>query len=131
MCVTVIQASKKSSFKKSILIVDDNTDFISMLKLILEVNNFDVRTSLDGLQALESAKFLKPDLIISDILMPNLDGYQLFYQIKSSPKLRDVPIIFLSGENPSEEFLKNHSEIKFLKKPVSSENLLDIINLNF
>lgn len=131
MCVTVIQASKKSSFKKSILIVDDNTDFISMLKLILEVNNFDVRTSLDGLQALESAKFLKPDLIISDILMPNLDGYQLFNQIKSSPKLRDVPIIFLSGENPSEEFLKNHSEIKFLKKPVSSENLLNIINLNF
>ena len=100
-----------------------------MLKLMLEVNNYDVQTSVDGLQALESLKILLPDLIISDILMPNLDGYQLFNKIKSIPRLKNIPIIFLSGEEPSEIFLKKFNDIKFLRKPISTEYLLELIKL--
>lgn len=87
-----------------ILVVDDSITARSLEKSILEANGFKVRVAVDGLEGLELAREEKPDLIVSDLQMPRLDGFGLLQALKADPRLSDIPVIIISSvERPEDQ----------------------------
>jgi CheY-like chemotaxis protein len=112
--------------KKRILIIEDQTIISNMLKMRLEANNYEVVTAADGQEGLEKARREKPDLILLDIMLPKMDGYQICRLLKADPKYRSIPIIISSGRTP-QEIEKVGKEVgadAFISKPFEAEVLL-------
>ena len=84
---------------QKILIVDDENDTRDLLKKGLEKNKFDVLTASGGEEALNICKSTKPDLILLDIIMPELDGYEVCKRLRADDKTRDIPVLFLTGKD--------------------------------
>jgi two-component system, OmpR family, alkaline phosphatase synthesis response regulator PhoP len=80
-----------------ILIVDDYPNLIEMLKIRLETFSFDVITSLDGIEALQSARTHHPDLIILDVMLPRMDGFKICRLLKYDEKTKHIPVIMLTS----------------------------------
>ncbi len=111
---------------KKILIVDDNTQNLYMLAAALKGSGYEVREAKNGREALETARREPPDLIISDILMPEMDGYELCRRWKSDEGLKKVPFIFYTATytDPKDEaFGLSLGAEMFIKKPVRIEEL--------
>lgn len=118
--------------KQTILLIDDNPSILFNLQITLELNDFTVLTANDGINALEILDSLDytPDLIISDIMMPNLDGYGLFKLIQSTPRLKSIPFIFLSANTSINGVIENIENVPCLSKPVSEDILIKTIKNN-
>jgi DNA-binding response OmpR family regulator len=118
--------------KKRILIVDDEASFTRMVKLNLEkTGQFEVRAENKATYAMPAAREFKPDLIILDVIMPNLDGGDIFGQLQNDRHLKGTPVIFLTATvSPREAGVKgfNSGGALFLAKPVTLENLIACIN---
>ncbi len=82
---------------KMILVVDDEPMIVQLIKAGLSKHGFEVETAFDGLQALAKVQQRMPDLIILDIMMPNMDGTEVAGRLKEDPVTRHIPIIFLSA----------------------------------
>lgn len=82
---------------KNILLVDDDADFVEAVKLILESKSYDVTAAYDGQEGLEKVKTEDPSLIILDVMMPEMDGYEVCASLKADPKYRHIPILLLTG----------------------------------
>jgi len=118
--------------KKRILIVDDEASFARMVKLNLEkTGQFEVRVENKATYAVAAAREFHPDLILLDVIMPNMDGGDVSNQIKRDRHLRNTPIIFLTATVSKHEAgdggLNSGGEL-FLAKPVSVEALIQCIN---
>jgi len=116
--------------KTKVLIVDDNRDNLYLLKTILKGQGWDVFESLNGKAALEIARNHIPDLIVSDILMPVMDGYTLCRQCKSDEKLKNIPFVFYTAtytEPQDEKFALDLGADRFIIKPRDPEALLEIL----
>lgn len=84
--------------KNKILIVDDNADNIEIIKFILEtIPEYDVYTASDGKSAIQIVNKIIPDIILLDIIMPEMDGFAVANEIKSNPKTKDIPVIFITS----------------------------------
>jgi len=83
--------------KFHVLVVDDNPDKSEMLKLALTLEGYEVHTAANGREALAAIESFQPDLIVSDIMMPEVNGYELARQIRENPLTRYIPIILQSG----------------------------------
>ncbi len=90
----------------NILIVDDNPVNVRTLTLLLSKAGYHVRVATNGTQAIELVQLDLPDLILLDVMMPDMDGYQVCQQLKADPHTRPVPIIFLSALDMAEDKLK-------------------------
>jgi PAS domain S-box-containing protein len=113
------------------LVVEDNEDSRIFLTALLEGHGHDVSNAADGRIALEMAKETKPDLIISDILMPHMDGFELCQEIKSDANLVDIPFIFYTSTytNPQDEELGLAlGGTQFIIKPQEPDKLIKTIN---
>ena len=112
---------KKSS---KILIVDDNPVNIDFLVELLK--DYDARTVLDGLSALEAVDEERPDVILLDITMPMMDGYEVCRRLKASSKTKDIPIIFLTAHNDSESIVKAFEVggVDYITKPYNTQEVL-------
>lgn len=112
--------------KKCILIVDDNPTNISLLEEILTENGYQVLAASNGSKALKVVERRSPDLILLDVMMPNIDGYEVCRQLKLDSKTQRIPIIFLSalGEpiNKIEGF--KVGGVDYITKPFNMEELL-------
>ncbi len=84
---------------KKILIVDDEKDVRDLLEERLTQSKYTVRTAANGKEALNIAATTRPDLVLLDIAMPEMDGYLTCENLKKSPKTRDIPILFLTGKD--------------------------------
>lgn len=82
--------------KTKILLVDDDPDFVDATRIVLE-SEYDVSVAFDGDEGLSKARAEKPDLIILDIIMPDMDGFTVCEQLKSDPNLADVPVMMLTS----------------------------------
>lgn len=112
-----------------ILIVDDTPANIDIIIAIIG-EKYDIAVALDGEDALEIVNDEKPDLVLLDIVMPGIDGYEVCRRIKEDNNTKDIPIIFLSG-NTSEEEQKKGFElgaVGFLGKPIDPDKLLSEIS---
>ncbi len=83
--------------KKRILIVDDEPNIVVPLEFLMLENNYDVETAGTGEKALELISGWKPDLILLDIMLPGMDGYEVCQKIRQEKKLNDIKIVFLSA----------------------------------
>ncbi|HEY5430385.1 MAG TPA: SpoIIE family protein phosphatase [Solirubrobacteraceae bacterium] len=111
--------------RRRVLIADDNADLRRYLKAVLSPQ-FDVEAVEDGAAALAVTRERKPDLLISDVMMPGLDGYDLLDAVRSSPDTRDLPVILLSaraGEEAAIRGLQAGAD-DYLPKPFSGRELL-------
>lgn len=89
--------TKGTVVNKTILVVDDNPDAREMVSVVLTSSGFLVRTAGDGQEALESIADWQPDLIITDIQMPNVDGIEMIKRIRNHFKSQTVPIVVMSA----------------------------------
>lgn len=114
-----------------ILLVDDEPDILEFLKYNLEQENFEVLTSTNGKDALKKI-LLKPDLIILDIMMPEMDGFELYQQIKSNKNFRYIPIIFLTAKSGETNEIKglDLGASDYIQKPISPKKLIARIKSN-
>ncbi|MCM8789611.1 MAG: response regulator [Candidatus Omnitrophica bacterium] len=93
---------------KKILVVDDNKEIAELIKDKLIMNNYEVSTATSGQNALELCKALKPDLILLDIAMPVMDGYQTAKELREISEIDDTPILFLTGKDLEETSIIAH-----------------------
>lgn len=113
-----------------IMIVDDKFDNIYMLETLLAGSGYQILKAKNGAEALGIIQTDKPDLIISDILMPLMDGYTLCREIKRNEKFRDIPFIFYTAtytDPKDEEFALGLGADRFILKPADPDVFLDII----
>ncbi len=116
--------------KRNILIVDDNRTNLYMLKSLLEEEGFEVIEAENGKAALDKAQAHPPDLIVSDILMPVMDGYTLCRQCKLDERLKKVPFVFYTAtytEPKDERFALSLGADRFVLKPEEPETLVRIL----
>lgn len=83
--------------RKKILIVNDEEDLTEIIRLYLELKDFEVSFATDGISGIEQAKKIQPDLILLDIKMPGMDGYEVCKKLKEDSETKEIPIIFLSS----------------------------------
>ena len=111
--------------KKTILVVDDDPGNIDLLVSMLQYR-YTVKAARNGLTALKISRLASPpDLVLLDILMPEMDGYEVCRQLKANPSTTTIPVIFLSGEE--EVQAGEHGAVSHLTKPVSPEKLMTAI----
>ena len=118
------------SSKGKILVVDDEIYIVHILDFSLGMEGYEVVTALDGEQALEKLKSDRPDLIVLDIMMPKLDGYEVCKAIKSDPETRHIPVILLSakGRNVDQKLGFDVGADDYITKPFSPRKLVERIN---
>lgn len=110
----------------SILVVDDDNVSVEMCKHLLETDGYLVHTAGNGKKAVHQAKEIKPDLILLDIVMPEMDGYETCRQLKCDDAVKDTPIIFMSSLTEPFDKVKAFSTggVDFISKPIESQELL-------
>jgi two-component system, OmpR family, response regulator VanR len=116
-----------------ILIVEDSPTQTKLLRHILEENNYSVDSETNGARALERVRHKKPDLIITDIVMPEMDGFTLCKALKSDPVLKSIPVMLLTSLSNPEDVIKGlqSGADNFLTKPYEDTFLLSCIHYIF
>jgi two-component system, OmpR family, alkaline phosphatase synthesis response regulator PhoP len=116
-----------------VLVVDDDESIVELLKYNLEKNDYEVRTALDGIKALEIAKKFTPNLVLLDIMMPKMDGVETCRQLRGLPELQKTFIIFLTAraEEYSEVAAFDVGADDYITKPIKPRALMSRINALF
>lgn len=110
-----------------ILVVEDVPNVLELLEVTLRFKGYPVLTARNGQEALEVLKKERPALVITDILMPKLDGYAFVYQMRTNPETSNIPVIFLSATYVTPEdrnFAMNLGASRFIEKPIDTEEFL-------
>ncbi len=117
------------SDKAKILLIEDNKEMRENIAEILEISDYIVFTAEDGLKGIQAARQHQPDLILSDIMMPNLDGLGMLKIINQDEHLKDIPLIFLTAKAEKDDFRKgmNLGAEDYLVKPFEAADLLAVI----
>ncbi len=110
-----------------ILVVEDVPNILDLLAVTLRFKGYPVVTAVNGEEALKEIEKERPALIITDILMPKMDGFALVHRLRTNPKTNQIPLIFLSATYVTPEdkaFALSLGAVKFLEKPVDTEEFL-------
>lgn len=112
---------------KVVLVVDDNPGVIDLICIILDDAGIKTETASNGEEALEQAKRVHPDLIILDVMMPVMDGWETAASLLDSPETSDIPIIFLTARAKTEEQLRGWEMpiFDYITKPFKADDLLE------
>ena len=113
----------------SLLVVDDNQDLIDFLKDTMKVHFKQVYTAADGVEALEIVRRYQPDIVVSDVMMPRMNGYELCKQIKENIDISHIPVILLTARDDEQSQLHGYKigADGYLTKPFEEEMLLELI----
>ncbi len=114
---------------KKVLIVEDQEDILEVIRITLELDNFELHAASDGEDGLRMAALIKPDLILSDVMMPRMDGLQLCKRIRADPALRRTKLILLSARAQAEDRRAGLAAgaDAYLTKPYSPLQLLEAV----
>jgi len=117
--------------RAKILLIDDDPDFVEATKAVLESRPYEVIAALGGEEGLKKAREEKPDLVLLDIIMPDIDGFQVCQQLKKDPQLSQIPVIMITSF--SEKYMETSLGVSqglnleaedFVDKPVAPAELL-------
>jgi CheY-like chemotaxis protein len=126
-------AARAANDGKLVMIVDDEETVSSFVRLVLEQQGYQTMTTTCGLACLDMLKQKTPDLLLTDISMPDMDGGELFSRVRATPNGKDVPVVFITGLiSPEEEaeFNKVKEDRKhYLGKPFTPQKLLATVKL--
>lgn len=111
--------------KQLILIVDDNATNLAVLSETLKMGGYSIAVEMDGESALEQVKYHTPDLILLDITMPGIDGFETCKRLKESSESKDIPIIFITASDSTSNMVKSFSlgAVDYITKPFRAEEL--------
>jgi DNA-binding response OmpR family regulator len=114
-----------------ILIIDDEPEITDIVETYFQSVGYDVKTANSGDEGVAQARKFKPNLVLLDIMMPNITGYEVCNQIKRMPELSGVPVVFLTGRDTREDSGRSFQSggDMFVKKPFSCERLLDLVRI--
>lgn len=118
---------------KRILAVDDDSDIQKLLKVFLK-NKYELESSMNGAEALarlQDETRPLPDLILLDMEMPVMNGFELKKKLSESPRLKNLPVIYLTANNQHSSKVEHANDFDFLNKPVDKEDLLYILDTFF
>ena len=118
-----------TSDKAVILAVDDTPENLDVVKGVLGTD-YIVKAAINGRIALKIAEKQLPDLILLDIMMPGMDGYEVCQQLKSDARTADIPIVFLTGshDNSSQEKAYDLGAVDFITKPINGSDLKNCVD---
>jgi CheY-like chemotaxis protein len=116
--------------EKRVLVADDDPVILRLIQVNLELEGYQVLTANNGEEAVETATAEHPDLVILDIMMPRMDGYQACEQLKSETATQDIPIVFLSAKAQQADIEKGKSfgVEEYLTKPFDPTELLAVVD---
>jgi CheY-like chemotaxis protein len=116
---------------KTIMVVDDNPDIITIVRTILEGKGFNVLSASSGAECLDTLKSQKPDLIVLDIMMPEMDGLEVLTRLKAMSEFSNVPVVLLTAKVQYEDVLGGYKlgADYYITKPFTSTQLINGINL--
>jgi len=122
------------SEKKSILVVDDEPDFASIVQKNLEKEGFNVETAYDGIEGIAKVKANPPDAIVLDVMMPEMDGYEMCSKLKADEQYANIPILMLTAvaSHVTSTRYSHHGGMSmeaddYLPKPASAEDITESI----
>ncbi len=115
--------------KTKILIIEDDPDLRLILRAQLEMSNYEVSVAEDGKAGFERAKEVLPDVILLDLMMPVMDGFQVLKRVKSIDALAEIPVIILTASHDDHHRKKglSHYAAHYLTKPYTLEALKEIL----
>ncbi len=114
--------------KRKILVVEDDRDIADLVKLVLETKEYEVMTVLQPQQAYEAVKSFKPEAVLLDLLMPQMDGWEVFKQIRKDPEFAEMPIAILTAKSAGFDEMVGLHVMKadaYITKPFGKQELLD------
>ncbi|HLA77277.1 MAG TPA: response regulator [Vicinamibacteria bacterium] len=119
--------------KKKILVVDDEDDILHFLELVLQEKGFDVLTASGGHEALTRAQIEKPDLVLLDIMMPQMDGWEVLKLLRVDEETSRIPVAMLSARIEAKDRVQGLQEgaIDYICKPFSLQELFEKIDSIF
>ncbi|MBC8101163.1 MAG: response regulator [Cytophagales bacterium] len=112
-----------------ILAVDDEPNIVRLIQVNLERHGYQVETANNGAQALAKIKANRPDLLVSDVMMPEMDGFELLANVRRDPALMDLPVIMLTAKAQDKDVLEGYKTgaDMYLTKPFNPQELLAFV----
>jgi DNA-binding response OmpR family regulator len=119
-----------SEIKKKVVCVEDEPEIIDLIKLILGRKGFDLTGATGGLEGLEAIRRIKPDLVLLDLMMPDMDGWEVYQQMKADPELKNIPVIVVTAKAQSIDKILGLHIAKvddYVTKPFGPQELLQSV----
>lgn len=112
-----------------ILAVDDEPNIVRLIEVNLVRQGYQVETANNGAQALEKIRANRPDLLVSDVMMPEMDGFELLKNVRMDPSLADLPVIMLTAKTQDKDVMEGYSKgaDMYLTKPFNPAELLNFV----
>jgi two-component system alkaline phosphatase synthesis response regulator PhoP/two-component system response regulator VicR len=110
-----------------VLVVDDEVNIVRLIQVNLERHGYQVTTANNGVQALEKIREDRPDLLVSDVMMPEMDGFELLANVRRDPTLSDLPVIMLTAKAQDRDVMEGYTRgaDMYLTKPFNPAELLN------
>lgn len=118
-------------WKKTIMVVDDNADILTVVRSILEKRGYEVQCAADGMEVFARLEEKKPDLIILDVILPQMDGFEVLKRLKEDPETSDIPVIVLTARGQYRDVLQAYElgTDYYISKPFTGSQLLNGVRL--
>ena len=118
--------------RKHVLVVEDHEPMLGAIKSVLEMRGYAVSTAVNGVDALQVMEETLPDLLIVDILMPEMDGYTFHSEVHRHPAWRSTPLIFLTSMAEREDIQRGRElgVERYITKPFDPEDLLEAVRVS-
>jgi two-component system, OmpR family, alkaline phosphatase synthesis response regulator PhoP len=118
---------------RQILVVDDERHIVRLVEVNLTRAGYDVNTAYDGVEALEKIEESLPDMIVLDVMMPRMDGFEVLKNLQSNPKYKDIPVIMLTAKAQDADIFKGWQSgvSSYLTKPFNPKELLVFVERIF
>jgi len=115
--------------KKKILIVEDEESLLKLESILLTSKGYDVRGASNGQEALDAIAEEKPDLVLLDIMLPEIDGFEVCQRVKDDPETRDIPVIMLTAKKSREDMARGEKVGAdwYITKPFKSVMVIETI----
>lgn len=120
--------AERNEKKQKILVVDDYAENVELLEEMLRNGGYEVSTAYNGEEALQKTRQLLPDLILLDIMMPKMDGYEVCEELRKEERTKDIPIIFVTAKTEVKDWthaIFNIGVNSYITKPINPKKLLD------
>ncbi len=117
--------------KKVVVCIEDEPEMIDLVKLILGRKGFELVGAVGGREGLETVRQLKPDLVLLDLMMPDMDGWEVYQQMKADEELKDIPVIVVTAKAQSIDKVLGLHIAKvddYVTKPFGPQELLQSVN---
>ena len=124
---TQVTSAEAANRPLRVLLVEDDRSLRRYLEVVLSREGYEVIVAVDGLEAMRATLTSTVDLVVTDAIMPNLNGYELVRFLRNTPQLSHLPIVLLSALDIKEDSNEDHKADVYLSKPISPEVLIECL----